>query len=278
MLALSAPVRADGELVIITTQNIPKVARVINELKTRVGPIRIHDMQGKQKEGDRLVRELASSLAPGSNVITMGTPATMLAARHLREHRVFSTYVGTSSEFSGYPHVTLVESDPRLADMLDALVATWPDVTRVGLIFDVHAKSEIEAQVRAAPSALAIELVPVNRADETRAAMQDVSARVDAFVFLRQSGVLNRKSLPDVVDFLDANQIPAVGYSRYLVRAGFPSAVVTESSQVSRALADAVLGTSGQTRTSFDALLINKKFARRTNLLAHQLPQQAKLL
>ena len=63
------------------------------------------------------------------------------------------------------------------------------------------------------------------------------SGEVDGYISLRDGRVLNRRSLGAVVSVLQEQKKPAVRYSRFLVTAGFPSAVTIDEAGLAEQLA-----------------------------------------
>ena len=278
---LCAELAHAADVVVLATQRIPKVERVIDALTQQLGSaatLQVLDMQGKQQVGERVVRDLAESLTSEQRVVTLGTPASMLATRYLADRSIMSTFVGAEAAKSiRAAGGSVVPSEPDLQQMLSALAATWPSTAKVALLHHPRAKDIADAAAASTGSNIGLIPVAVKSNDAVLETMAQVAPDVDAFVFTRDAKILNRRTLPEIVKFLSEHKVPAVGYSRYLVDAGFPSAVVVDESYIGQTLANELLARD-DARNGYATILVNRDFAARMSLQQSQLPEGAKIL
>lgn len=283
-VALSAlPTYADlSEVVVLATQRVPKVNRVIEALERELAPatLTVHDMKGKQHLGEQLIRQLRSSLPESTHVVSLGAPATALATAHLPEHQILSTLVGSSGASQARDAgATVIPSDAGFIQMLDALTTLWPNARRIGVVHGVSRADGFADLKRSAPKSFDIVSVPVAGSKVLARTIASRSAEVDGFVFLRDGQVLNRRSLAGVVSVLQEQKKPAVGYSRFLVTAGFPLAVTIDESGLAEQLAAHVNpGEHASGAHSAERLFINRGFVETLGLDISALPDRASLL
>ena len=241
-IALTAlPAYTDlSEVVVLATQRVPKVDRVIEALEKELAPatLIVHDMKGKQHLGEQLIRRLRVSLPKSTRVVSLGAPATALATAHLPQHQILSTLVGsTGADQARDAGATVIPSDAGFDQMLQALISLWTDASRIGVVHGVSRAETFSDLKKKAPPSIRILSIPVSSSKVLARTIASRSGEVDGYISLRDGRVLNRRSLGAVVSVLQEQKKPAVRYSRFLVTAGFPSAVTIDEAGLAEQLA-----------------------------------------
>ncbi len=211
---------------VVATQRMPKVDRLVADVQEHLGDravVRLVDLKGQQRTFDRHFDALEAELAQGDLVLALGSPAARMAATRVTQNTLLCAMT-TAVSLDGLwaANVHLAEDDPSVAEMVQALRQLWPGVRRIAVVVDAQLQNEYDGN-----SDLLVR--GVSPGEEVVDVLEALSGEVDGFVFPRDPLVLNRRSIEPVVAWLKKQKRPAVGYSKFLVSAGFPAAAIVET-------------------------------------------------
>ena len=236
LAAAAVPAAEMPVLHVVVTQRAPVVDRLVRaveaELATRVR-VDITDRKGSMHGAESLVGALAQSLGEGDLVLALGAPAARLSTRIVRQHPVVCAMTNAGSvpvQPRDAGRIHFADVDPSVTSLVEALGNVWKVAGRIAVISAEDAGDVAPAAVgpakvlwtRVRPEA---DLVQV---------LDGLENSVDGFVFPREATVLNRRNLDLVTQWLARHGKPAIGYSRFLVTAGFPAALGSDDASSRR--------------------------------------------
>ena len=232
LCVMTVGLRAEPPTVhVVASQRMPKVDRLVAAVEQHLAgraDVQLVDLRGQQRAFDRHFDALQADLVPGDLVLALGSPAARAAAERVKQNPLLCAMT-TAASLDGLSsaNLHLVEEDPSADEMADALRRLWPGARRLAVVVDAR----LEARYEAGDDLL---VRGVAAGEDVVQVLSSLSGKVDGFIFPRDPLVLNRRSIGPVVAWLKQQGRPAVGYSRFLVSAGFPAAAIIDSATVRR--------------------------------------------
>ena len=168
-------------------------------------------------------------------VLALGAPAARAAANTISGYPLvcaMTTAAAVGKAVRPGAPVYFAGGDPPVDALVNALSAVWKNTGRIAVI----AAAPEATPVPSGPAKVIWHRVSSN--DDLLAELDSLSAEIDGFVFPRDATVLNRSNIDAVVQWLARKGKPAIGYSRFLVTAGFPAAVGADDQSSRRSVVD----------------------------------------
>ena len=253
------------KLYVVATQSVPKAERMLDGVHEQLGhlvDIIVHDLRGRPANNAHLVERVKSQIVPGDVVMTIGGPAAKLYLQGPLTNSVLCTMTSPASHVNNPELVKYSNSDATLDEMSDVLQMLWPQSTNIAVLVSPKMKSEYLAR---AEDYSGITLVEVTKTNKLSTVLDSIKTEFDGFIFPRDKGVLNRRSISEAVEWLEDNRKPAVGYSKFLVSAGFPAAVAVDdkrmNADVVSSLRELITGTHQVDNSHKPLIWLNSRIA-----------------
>lgn len=238
VLFLAAPIAAIADsprVHVIVTQRAPVVDRLLLDIERAFAgraQIRINDLKGSASGAKGVAQDVASSLANGDIVLALGAPAARAATEHIDSHPVvcaMTTSGAVTAPEIQNTKVFFAGGDPTVDSLVRALGSVFKNTGKVAVI---AGKANPDAPRSVGETNLVWQ--QVKPGDDVLQTLDVLAGSVDGFVFPRESTVLNRRNIREVIDWLAREKKPAIGYSRFLVTAGFPAALGADDASARR--------------------------------------------
>lgn len=225
---------------VVITQRIPVVDRLLVDIRKSLGTradIRIIDLKGKVGAADAAVSTLTGSLLVNDIVLALGAPASRAVVEGVTNNPVVCAMTngadGSAQPVQG-KQVYYTNADTSVESLVTAMTSVWQHLEKVAVISGSAGVLLPETTI----GSTQVSWHRVKSDAELITTLNRISGQVDGFVFPRDSTVLNRRTIDAVVDWLVKHGKPAIGYSRFLVAAGFPAAVGVDDAAGRRQVVD----------------------------------------
>ena len=219
-------------VMVVKTKSHPKIDAVVAAINASIAEtanVKLFDLQGQATNNDIIVGNLADAIR-GTNavLVAIGTPATQLLAKSFPDLPLIYTMTRTESipELATHDRALLVSDKTPLAAQLTTLQRLVSPLHTVGILVGSNYSRQLKDELRGITSTSlpSIRMVSVQRAKDIPSALSELSAQVDALVFVQDPSILNRNSLEYIVTHTLAQKKPSMVYSEYLVHVGFLAA------------------------------------------------------
>lgn len=230
ILFLQVPVVAYSEdVIVIKTRSIPNSKLILDGFKSVCGnsiSIKEYDMQGKLREGKRIIKIIKKSLKSSSPkiIFTIGAPATRLTQEAITEVPILFSMVGNPEKKGLFGNnISGISSDVPIKLQLDKLKTIIPGVESIGVIYNPKNTDNIieEAKQAASDTGLKLIMYKVSSQKEVPRSVRSIIAEVSALLIITDSTVINKNSFKYIITITLENKIPTITYTDYLVKAGF---------------------------------------------------------
>lgn len=211
---------------VIVTQRAPVVDRLLQDVERAFAgraSLVVSDLKGTPGAAAPAMDDMAAKLGENDIVLALGAPAARAAASRIHDRPVvcaMTTPGAVASARPKNPRIYFAGGDPGVDSLVKALSAVFRNTDRVAVIAGSGGGSPPPGLERAG-----IVWRKLRAGDDLIRELDALAPNVDGFVFPREATVLNRRNLDQVVDWLARQGKPAIGYSRFLVTAGFPAAL-----------------------------------------------------
>lgn len=216
-------------VLIVKTKSHPRIDAVVAAIATSLADtatVKMFDLRGQASNNDTITRDLSAAVRETSAVLVgIGTPATQLLAREFPDLPLIYTMTRAESipELLVHNRALPVPAKTSLTAQLTTLQYLVSPLETVGILVGAKTSREFADELTEIESTSLpdIRIVSVEREKDLPRALAELSARVDALLFVQDPSILNRNSLEYIVTHTLAQKKPSMVYSEYLVRAGF---------------------------------------------------------
>jgi len=225
---------------VVITQKIPVVDRLLVDIRKSLGgraEIRIIDLKGKVGAADEMVSTLTDSLLVDDIVLALGAPAARAVVDSVSNHPVvcaMTNGVDGSAQPAQGKEVYYANADTSVESLVTAMTSVWQHLDKVAVISGAAGVLMPDTTM----GNTQVSWLRIESDADLISTLDRISGQVDGFVFPRDSSVLNRRTIDSVVEWLIRKGKPAIGYSRFLVAAGFPAAVGVDDAASRRQVVD----------------------------------------
>jgi ABC-type uncharacterized transport system substrate-binding protein len=192
-----------------------------SELRARVEEI---DLDERQEADPRAILRALQPITTSRPklVLAIGPTAAASVRKLVLDVPVIFTMVPYYQRYGlEAPNVTGIALTTDFATQLDALKGAFPNVKRVGLLFDPRLSAKVAAEARAAGEKLGLSMVPVE-AESARAekAISSARGRVDAMLMLADKTVATAQVVRRLIGFCESEKLPLLAISASQVKEG----------------------------------------------------------
>ena len=229
-LSLAAPALAAEQILVLKSRDLPQFEQAVAgflQAWKQLAP----DSSVQQRTLSASARE--SDLLPGPNseqvaVVAVGTEAARWAVAHTELPVVFCMVLNarenllTGLSDAASKRVAGVTLNVPLKAQFEALHEVLPKARRIGIIFDPKNSAAIVQEAADAAKSLGLELVTreVAKESELSAATAWIGRRIDVLWAPMDTTVFNSRSVQFVLLQMLQHQVPVVGFSENMVKAG----------------------------------------------------------
>ncbi len=164
-------------------------------------------------------------------VITIGWPATQIAAEHHANATVFHAFANRNSVAKLQQNNQLnfrLNTNVPLTQQIEVIRRLFPGTKSIGFIYNPDLNADRATAFKTATERLSVQAIlePIASPKQLPSALRRIINSSDAILFVRDAKVLNRDSAEYVINTTLENRVPAFGYSEALVRLGMLGAIV----------------------------------------------------
>lgn len=228
-LSFQLPAGYTEDIIVVKTRSIPNGEQILEGFKNICDSsinIKEYDMQGKLKEGKRIIKRIKESikLKQPKVVLTIGGPATKLIKESIKEIPVlFSMVVNPQKKGFTGNNISGITSDVPIKLQLEKLKEIVPGMKSIGVIYDPKNTDNIIEEAKLATHDVGLKFVvyKVSSQKEVPRALRSIIEEVNALLIITDSTVVSKNSFKYLITTTLENKIPTMVYTDYLVKAGF---------------------------------------------------------
>ncbi len=241
LLSLAQADEGPHQVLLLLSADSPPYRELAMGLSASLGPV-------EQARLDLRIRTVGGRPLPTGNdlVVTAGVRALRQALEHPDDTPLLATFLPEASYRRLQPAASRPSSalfiDQPPGRYLDLVRAVLPRARHIGLIASPYSQPLLPRLRRAAIHRdLVLRIEPLENERELARLIRRLFPRSDALLALADPGVYNRRTLKNLLLASYRQDLPVIGYSRSLVRAGALAAVYTTPSQLGLQLAETLV-------------------------------------
>jgi putative ABC transport system substrate-binding protein len=214
--------------------------------------IREYELHGDEQEGRRIMQAIL--LWKPDVVLTIGPLATVMANSYLKEIPVvFCMVLNPEQKGLKGGKIGGISMNIEADEQLKLIKRTLPQAKKVGVLYSSASDKTIKAAQRAAKK-MKIDLIAlrVEERQEVPDKLKELISQMDVFWMLPDNLVIDRESFKFIMLTTLENQIPVLGYSKNIAKAGALFSLAVNSEAVGRQAARLVINIIKKNQPQFD--------------------------
>lgn len=233
LLLVSALPASAQKMYVVDTVTRPETAELLQALEvacSSCGEIVYRQMDGSMRKGNAIVSELQTEEKEGrlSLVLTLGKPATMLAAKGLTDTPIIYTMVGRAfPSLEGQANITALPTDAPVSLQMAVVEQLFPAAGAVGVLMGpedtLGGMDALEI-----PTGVSLRTYVVSGTRDVPDAMRTAARENDGIILLRSRSVVNNDTFRFIVRHSLENRTFTVGYSKSLVDMGLTATLIPD--------------------------------------------------
>ena len=235
---------AASDIVILETSQTPKSQEFVNSLIKGCLPC----ASAKRINGEGDPKKLETALesikgTPAKLVITVGTPAANMASEQLEGVKVLSTLSNSDDEAGKKSSVHIQRADGLISWGVDLATLISGEKAKIGVIGGKDAISKAKFDLTD-DQKLKVRFFEVHNQKTLPEEISAAYEQSDFVIYLKDSNVVNRRSMDFIVENSIAQSKPTMVFSKALVDMGVPFAISPDTvllGQRAGVLSDAIL-------------------------------------
>ena len=221
----------DIQIYIFNTKKTPQSQLIIDGLYKgcgKSGLIKLYDMDGKLRTGNKLIDDMKSEIKKNSNsskvVYSIGDPATSLIQSEKFEEPVFYSLVTPNMQRNIHlGNMHNIELRAPFVNQFKKFREHVGNVNKVAVIHSEGYNNYIIDDLKEAAKIVGLELSlkKVSNNKDVPKALREAMVSNDAIMFIPDPVIINKDSYRFIIRIAIENNKPTLVYSEYLTKAGF---------------------------------------------------------
>lgn len=221
LLAVAAPVHAKTACVIVSKRIQPYLQAYEGLQEVLGGDIKRFDLDGNRAKGAEVVKALRSDGC--AVVVPVGSLALDIVRLQVMDLPVvYSMVAAPPASVRNAVHITGINIEPSIVDLLSALKRLIPNATTVGAIYNPGNTAAYVGEARRAAKrmGLVFEVRRAGNMKEMASGLRDLLPRIDVLLMVPDSTTAHQKAFEFILLESIRRGVPIIGVSAKHVRAG----------------------------------------------------------